>query len=203
MTKMRVRLNTEGYEEMRRQSQGHGESYRIGLAAVHLSSGLAYGIVPWGTCGLDVPLSPDIKPEHIDAYEITPDRIDTYLQGGQYVLRNQAGHFLARGHVENDSHGSWLTVIGKRREDAVKLHDLIRAGETAPESAGGRRGLIRQLRDRYDELLGSYEDLARDNVRLAEQLRTLSSAAEKPKPKLSAWEFFWRSFFGTNDPQVA
>ena len=215
----RVRLNQAGYESVRESRYGKDfREFVLGKARVHLDNGLAYANVPWGLDGLDVPLSSDISPEYIDEFELKPEFIKPHLNEGDYLLRNKSGHILARGRVTNHPGGSSVLVMGKVREHVINLCTQICAGETAPEAAGGRKGLIRGLHGVVESLTQMAEDLARQvgvlegreevmseyRANLEKQVQDLRAEnVELNNPKISAWKFFWRAFFGTNDPSVA
>lgn len=193
----------------------------IGLTAVSIHAGEISSRIGWGINGFDIGISSDVAP-HIDCFTVEDDV--TEAVEGHYSLRNRSGQLLAEARVAKTIGGTKFDVYvrGKERVDVVKLFEQIRAGETAPESAGGRRGLIRELREEIRLRKEGSTFLGEENERLIRELgiqldnglrltgevsalKTTSSKLEDEaaKPKLSAWKFFWRSFFGTNDPQVA
>lgn len=189
----------------------------IGLTAVSIHAGEISSRIGWGINGFDIGISSDVAP-HIDCFTVEDDV--TEAVEGHYSLRNRSGQLLAEARVAKTIGGTKFDVYvrGKERVDVVKLFEQIRAGETAPESAGGRRGLIRQLRSVVDSQTTDLEHLQQrfqtvfddgvKNIALLgevtkERDRLKKEVAELKKPKLTAWQFFWRSLVGIDDPRVA
>ena len=210
-TPLRARLNAEGYKKVFSLSQKGNQSYYIGMAAVHMDCGLPYAAIPWGTSGLDVPLSPDIRAEDIDAYELKPDMIKPELKVGNYVLRNRSGHVLATALVVNHPGGSRLTVIGKNRGDVIKFYDQICADETLPENAGGRNHLIRSLRDVNHSLVSqcrtymeqillskkSSLDALREKSKLEAEVTRLTDEVARLKSERQPKQGWWNPLSGS------
>jgi hypothetical protein len=192
--------------------------------AVSVDAGEISSKVQWGVHGTDAQISSDIA-EHIICFEISEYVKDPRFDEGSYTLRNRSGQILAEAISSMcNPTMSKICVRGKERADVVKLFEQIRAGETAPESAGGRRGLIRSLRQREEYLLEqchsltdvwgtkvgelvllqvSFDSLSSTNVRLERRIAELEREnAELKKPK-GFWQTFFRDFRKAYDAQVA
>jgi hypothetical protein len=219
--KLRAILSESARTLVRVERGGQGGNYtfpKLGLTAVSIDQGQISSMIPWMIHGAEAVISGDIA-EFVSSFELIAYGLN---EGdiGHYVLRNRSRQILAEAKVEEwASTKREFYIHGKRREDVVKLFEMIRNGETAPESDGGRRGLIRGLRQALESVTQTAKDLAfqvgtcegREQV-LSEyrsnleqqivELRTENAELKKVK-KLTPWQFFWRLFFGTNDPQVA
>ena len=213
-------LGVEAHSLVRVDKGGQGGRYtfpQIGITAVSIDAGEISSKINWGIHGTEVDISPDIL-LHVKAFAI--DAHVPPCDKGRYVLRGKANRILAEANVDcgPGSTSAAVHIRGKSRQDVVKLYEQICASETAPEAAGGRKGLIRGLHGVVESLTQMAEDLARQvgvlegreevmseyRANLEKQVQDLRAEnVELNNPKISAWKFFWRAFFGTNDPSVA
>lgn len=160
----------EGQTVWQQRTGRHGEytNHFVGKTAVSINSGEITSTINWGIDGKDVTISPDIEP--LVDYYVIEHGLQDVPAGGLYKLRNSRGHVLAEARTQKSfGDKTEVYVRGKERADVVKLYEQIRNGETAPESLGGRRGLIRDLRENFAELLGSYERLANEYTALTSE----------------------------------
>lgn len=224
--KLKAILGESARQLVRTERGGQGGNYtfpKLGLTAISIDQGQISSTVQWCIHGTEALISGDIE-DHIVAFELTVLGVESCAHG-HYVLRNRSQQILAEARVENwVSEKAQLYILGKRREDVVKLFEQIRDGETAPESAGGRRGLIRDLkgeisvRERdFATLSTAYEDANRDLLAEQRQVSALEGEnsrlnalvtglqmenAELKKPK-GFWQVFLANFHRSYDAQVA
>lgn len=203
----RGRVKTERY--------GHKGDYTrllVGITAVAIDAGELSSKIGWGINGLDIGISSDVE-SHIDCFTIEHILVEAVM--GYYPLRNRSGHILAEARVAESIGGTKIDVYvrGKDRADVVKLFEQIRDGETAPEAAGGRRGLISNLREQIAGLLVSTDELVEYKVAYERQVKDILGHLEHiakleiknielQKPK-GFWQVFRAKFREAYAAQVA
>lgn len=184
----------------------------LGSTSVSIDAGEISSQVQWGIHGTEVQLSSDVS-GLVDCFVIEGYGMDARAEG-YYVFRNRSGHILAEARVKGwAGTKSEFYVRGNLRQDVVKLFELIRDDETVPESAGGRRGLIRNLREQIAGLLVSadelvdykvaYEQQVRDNIQQLDKIAKLKAENTELKKPKGFWQVFLANFRRSYDAQVA
>jgi len=165
---LRVRLKTIASEEIRKDYYGKGNyNHMIGNTRIHIEQGLIYAEVSWGIDGLDMPVSHEVE-EYVDSFEVQGTL--SGLVKGIYVLRNGEGKdVLARALVFAYVGDQKAHVSGKKREDVIKLFELLRDGEIRPDVEVQEfeqvEGGLNELRRVKEELASAERHLvARDNL---------------------------------------
>ena len=139
--KLRARLNDSARPHVSKHWTGkHQEhcNHQIGITNIHVEQGNMFAQINWGIDGLDSPVSQEIL-QFVEFYEITQGHGTKVIRAeGVYVLwtdkkRNKTALARARITTCSITKNSDFYVSGAKREDVVKLFELIRDGKIRPD----------------------------------------------------------------------